>query len=372
MSDSLGDGYGNPTKLQMNLYKKWALGGVAASIIGEVQCHPKFAEKPGNLVLNDQSDHAAFKQLAENGTQEEALLWLQLGHAGALTHPPIGIPKGPSKLEYPELSCEALTLDEIKAIPTNFANSARLGQKLGFHGVQIHAAHGFLLSQFLSPLFNKRSDHYGGTIMNRMRLLMETIEEVNLAINQQFAITLKINSSDQIEGGLVEEDSLKVINALDHKKIDLIDISGGTYFPGAKSSSERASKGAYFTDYAQLARTRTSIPLMATGGFKAKDQAAKAISDKIIDCVGLARALILDPFLPSTWHKSSKNPEFPNFKSLPSGGLTAWYSMQLTNIASGNAIDMGLDIEEAISHYEKRDKNRTTLWNSKFNHIEIV
>ncbi len=113
MSDSLSDGRGNPTEAQLRLYERWADGGVAASIIGEVQSTPNFAEKPGNLVLRADSDHSSFAALARRGSINHAHLWLQLGHAGAMAHPPISMPKGPSAIDIPGLTCSALTLEEI-------------------------------------------------------------------------------------------------------------------------------------------------------------------------------------------------------------------------------------------------------------------
>ena len=155
MSDSLGDGAGNPTDDQIRLYKRWAEGGLALSIIGEVQATSHFAEKPGNLILSDQSDKDLLKRLAKAGATDDAHLWLQLGHAGAMADAPISTPKGPSALDLPGLACGVLSLDEIHALPAEFARTASLAKELGFGGVQVHAAHGFLLSQFLSPLFNK-------------------------------------------------------------------------------------------------------------------------------------------------------------------------------------------------------------------------
>ncbi len=162
MSDSLGDGCGNPTDTQIRLYERWAEGGVAVSIIGEVQGNPNFAEKPGNLVLSPGADFDRFALLAQRGAVHHTQLWLQLGHAGAMAHPPISNPKGPSAIDIPGLACAELTLDEIRSLPSEFARTARMAKNAGFGGVQIHAAHGFLLSQFLSPLFNRRKDAYGG------------------------------------------------------------------------------------------------------------------------------------------------------------------------------------------------------------------
>lgn len=236
MSDSLGDGRGNPTDTQIRLYERWAEGGLAISIIGEVQGNPHFAEKPGNLILGPGSDERRFRELACAGGANGAQLWLQLGHAGAMAYPPISDPKGPSALDLVGLKCKALTLEEVCSLPSEFARTAHMAKNLGFGGVEIHAAHGFLLSQFLSPLFNRRQDEFGGSITNRMRLLLNVVEEVRAAVGPSFPIAAKLNATDQLEGGFSENDALDVITALDRTGIDLIDISGGTYFPGAKSA----------------------------------------------------------------------------------------------------------------------------------------
>lgn len=162
MSDSLGNGAGDSTPMQARLYERWALGGAAVSIIGEVQFDPHCAEKPGNIVLGPGCNRTALESLVTRGTTYGTHLWPQIGHAGALAHPPISAPRGPSALDHDGLQCAALTIDEIRALPSQFAQTARHARDIGFTGVQIHAAHGFLLSQFLSPLFNQRSDEYGG------------------------------------------------------------------------------------------------------------------------------------------------------------------------------------------------------------------
>ncbi len=175
---------------------------MAVSIVGDVQGNADYAEKPGNLVLNEASDLGRFQDLAQQGGENGTKLWLQLGHAGALAYPPTSRPKGPSTLDLPGLYCAELTTDEIHQLPSEFARTARLARQAGFSGVQVHAAHGFLLSQFLSPLFNKRSNPYGGAIANRMRLLVETIDAIRAAVGLSFPIAVKLNSSDQLVGGL--------------------------------------------------------------------------------------------------------------------------------------------------------------------------
>lgn len=363
MSDSLGDGTGHPTPEQARLYERWAEGGAAVAIVGEVQGTPHFAEKPGNLVLNQASDLERFKELSQKGQQNGTQMWLQLGHAGALSYAPTSAPKGPSTLDLPGLRCAALTADEIHQLPLEFANTARLAQQAGFGGVQFHAAHGFLLSQFLSPLFNKRDDDFGGSITNRMRLLLMSIDAIRAELGPGFPIAVKLNSSDQLEGGLKEDDALEVVAALDHSSVDLIDISGGTYFPGAKAASDEAGRGPYFLDFAKRARAVTSKPLMLTGGFKTRSQAEDAITCGAVDIIGLARALVLEPSLPSLWHAGEMpEPEFPRFNEAPEGGITAWYTMRLTGIAGETeTTDIG-DLNDALRKYEARDKIRTDIW----------
>ncbi|POF28753.1 NADH:flavin oxidoreductase/NADH oxidase family protein [Roseibium marinum] len=363
MSDSLGDGTGHPSADQLRLYQRWAEGGLALAIIGEVQGTASYAEKPGNLVLNEASDLERFGDLARKGGANGAKLWLQLGHAGALAYAPTSAPKGPSALDLPGLRCAQMTADEIRQFPLEIARTARLARQAGFGGVQIHAAHGFLLSQFLSPLFNKRSDAYGGPIANRMRLLLEAIEAARAAVGPDFPIGVKLNSSDQLEGGLIEDEALEVVAALENTSVDLIDISGGTYFPGAKAASDGAGRGPYFIGFAKRARTVTSKPLMLTGGFKTRAQAEDALAGGAVDIVGLARALALVPSLADQWKAGRMlEPEFPRFSQAPEGGITAWYTMRLTGIGSDAETPAASDLHEAIQAYEARDRSRTDIW----------
>lgn len=366
MSDSLGDGRGGPTAEQISLYETWAKGGLALSVVGEVQGDPTAAEKPGNLVLRQDTADEGFRALAKAGSTNGARLWLQLGHAGAMAHPPIGIAKGPSALDLPGVRCDALTRDEILHLPLQFAETARLAKDLGFGGVELHAAHGFLLSQFLSPLFNRRTDDYGGSIENRMRLTLEVVEAVRDAVGPAFPVGIKLNATDQLEGGLSQEDALAVVHALDGTSIDLIDISGGTYFPGAPSASDAAGRGPYFLDFAQSARALTHKPLMLTGGFKTIDQVEDALSLGV-DMIGLARALVLQPDLPKAWLGGNRRaPEFPRFSNPPEGGVTAWYSMRLTELAEGCVLSGPECLPDAVAAYNARDAERAVLWNARF------
>ncbi|PWJ20186.1 NADH:flavin oxidoreductase/NADH oxidase family protein [Jannaschia seohaensis] len=365
MSDMLGDGRGNPTPDQARLYERWAEGGVAASIIGEVQGDPRFPEAAGNLVLDAASDKTAFRTLARRGSANGASLWVQLGHAGALTPRDIGKPVGPSAIDLPELQARALTTQEIRALPGQFAVTARRAEALGFGGVQIHAAHGFLLSQFLSPLFNRRGDRYGGSLENRMRLLIEVTAAVRSAVSPDFVVALKLNSSDGLQGGFEEHEALRVIAALDRSGLDLIDISGGTYFPGAPASSDRVASGPYFVDFAKRVRRVTTLPLMATGGFKTHAEAESAIVTGAVDAVGIARALVLDPSLAKAWAQGDPGPQFPRFQSTKPGGLTAWYTMAIRAVSEERA-PPSLDIEVALGELSAISDAQNRAWRARF------
>jgi len=367
MSDSLADGAGDPTETQIRLYERWAEGGVALSIIGEVQGDPRFPEKPGNLVFGANSDLEALHSLASRASIEGAHIWPQIGHAGALSHSPISQPTGPSALKVGNFQCAGMLMKEMNQLPDMYARAAVLAKDVGFTGVQIHASHGFLLSQFLSPLFNRRSDKYGGSIEARCRIIVEVIDKVRRAVGPSFPIGLKINSSDQLDGGLTQEDALEAIRILDQTSIDLIEISGGTYFPGAKAASDSSSRGPYFVAFSQRAQNVTSVPLMATGGVKTREEALNSLASGAVDMVGLARAMVLNPELANVWlSEAGDDPAFPRFETSPPGGVTAWYTMLLTALGNDCESTFTLDLPSAIRIYEERDENRCLKWQKKF------
>lgn len=368
MSDSLGDGMGDPTEAQIRLYERWAEGGMALSLIGEVQGDCRYPEKPGNLVLGPKSNQKLLRSLASRGHVQGAHLWPQLGHAGALSHLPISSPKGPSPLNIKGLQCDGMSVEDIQALPEIYSEAAVLAKSVGFSGVQIHAGHGFLFNQFISPLFNHRTDQYGGSVEARFNAVHKVIDEVRRAVGPAFPIGIKINSTDNLEGGITNENALEVVRILSQTSIDLIDVSGGTYFPGAKASSDSASDGApYFIDFARRAKEVTNIPIMATGGFEKRDQAIEAVANGAVDMVSLARAAVLNPRLAETWlSEKGGDPEFPIFDSPPRGGVTAWYTMRITALGEGRENEFALDPVSAISIYEERDTQRCIKWLEKF------
>jgi 2,4-dienoyl-CoA reductase-like NADH-dependent reductase (Old Yellow Enzyme family) len=368
MSDSLGNGEGDPTEAQIRLYERWAEGGAALSMIGEVQGDHRYPEKPGNLVLGEHTDHQLIQSLSSRSVIEGAHIWPQLGHAGALSHLPISQPKGPSALNLEGLHCAGMSIDEVKDLPDMYARTALHAKTAGFSGVHVHAGHGFLLNQFLSPLFNHRNDGYGGSIEARCRIVLEVITAVRRAVGPSFPVGIRINSTDKLEGGLTNADALEVVRLLNETSIDLIDISGGTYFPGAKASSEGKSDGGpYFLDFARRAKGVTQVPLMLTGGFEKREQAVDAVASGAVDMVGLGRAMVLNPRLTNVWlTEEGGDPEFPIFESPPRGGVTAWYTMRITALGEDSEDSFTLDPHSASRIYEERDSQRCTKWQEKY------
>lgn len=201
----------------------------------------------------------------------------------------------------------------------------------------------------------------------RCRIVIEVVKRVRSAVGPTFPVGIKINSTDQLEGGLTEDDALEVVRLLDRTSIDLIEIRGGTYFPGAKASSDSSGGGPYFLDFARRARGVTNAPLMATGGFKKRGQAMDAVPSGAVDIVGLARAMVLDPRLAEAWFtEQGGDPDFPKFESNPPGGITAWYTMRLTALGEDREDSFTLDLPSAIRIYEDRDAQRCLAWRERF------
>ncbi|MEQ8394883.1 oxidoreductase [Thalassobaculum sp.] len=366
MSDSLADGTGDATGEQAALYRRWAEGGIALSIVGEVQGDPTALENPGNLVLHAGSDVRALEKMTAAATAGGAHLWAQLGHAGALAHSGVGRRVGPSALSLDGLQCSAMTVDEIEALSARYAETARIAISVGFTGVQVHAAHGFLLSQFLSPLFNRRDDAWGGSLENRLRLPRAVLHAVREAVGPDFPVGFKINAADGLEGGLSVEDSLAAIRSIDADGIDLLEISEGTYFPGAPSSSDGDGGGVHA--FCRDVRRTISTPVMAAGGFKTRTQALNALEQGAVDVIGVARAAVLDPELGRNWLRGT-GPDlaFPRFpRPVPAGGITAWYTLRIAAIAEGRDAAFDATPAEALALMRDRDAERAPRWRARF------
>jgi len=366
MSDELGDGAGGATPEQATLYRRWAEGGAGLVIVGECQVAPDHPENCGNLLLNPVRSAASIERMTEAGRVDGTHLWAQLGQAGCLAVPVSGAVKGPSAVTVGDLRAEAMDAAEIEALPRRIAESAVTAKALGFTGVEIHAAHGFLLNQFLSPFFNRRTDPWGGSIEKRARLLIETVHHVRDAVGPSFPVGVRLNVQDGLEGGLTAEDGVAIAALLDTAPIDLLNLSGGVYFPGAPSASDRVTAGPYFLDAARAVRDVYSGPLMTAGGFKKREEAEAALEAGAVDAVALARLLALDPDLPNAWLAGNDPaPRFPRFTDPPEGGITAWFTRRIWAIGAGEPLDHGLDPHEALKEITARREANRRRWSAE-------
>ena len=313
MTEGLATAQGVPTPELERLYGLWSDGGAGMLLTGNIQVDADHLERPGNVVIDREPDAAMRSALADwarAGTRGGNHLWAQISHAGRQTQKNVNPhPKAPSavKLGLPGGQFGepvALTVAEIEDIVQRFAICAAAVKQAGFTGVQVHAAHGYLLSQFLSPRSNQRNDQYGGELANRARVLLDAVAAVREAVGPEFPVAVKLNSADFQKGGFAFEDSLQVAQWLEQASVDLIEISGGTYeqpkLLGVEGVEEEEKqhvaestmmREAYFVDFALAMQEKVSIPLMVTGGFRRRDAMEQAIAGGGADLVGLGRPM---------------------------------------------------------------------------------
>jgi 2,4-dienoyl-CoA reductase-like NADH-dependent reductase (Old Yellow Enzyme family) len=353
MSEALGTMDNRPTERLERLYARWADGGIGLCITGNVMIDRRALGEPGNVAIEDESDLAALQRWAAAGTRRGGQLWMQINHPGKQspkglnreTVSPSAIPFGPEHAAFFGTPRE-LTDAEILDLIQRFGNTARIAKKAGFTGVQIHGAHGYLVSQFLSPHHNRRSDRWGGSAENRRRFVLEVLAEIRRQVGAKFPIGIKLNSADFQRGGFTEDESLDAIRALVEAGIDLVEISGGTYeapaMTGLEAKASTKAREAYFMEFAEKVRAAVKVPLMLTGGFRSLGGMAQALDSGAIDFVGLGRLLAVEPDLPARLLRG----EDPRHEIRPiSTGIrmvdrmalmeVAWYSRQLRRMGEG-------------------------------------
>lgn len=309
MSEQLGTADHNPDQRLVNVYRQWSQGGCGILVSGNIMVDRQHLGEPGNVVLDAQSDLAAFRRWTAAGTTNSNQFWAQLNHPGKQT--PNFITKTPvapsaigltGGLEKGFNKPRALTGDEVNAVIEKYATAARLAKDVGFTGVQIHGAHGYLVSQFLSPRHNQRDDEWGGSLENRMRFVMAVYSAIRREVGDDYPVSIKLNSADFSKGGFTEEESMQVVEALARTGIDLVEISGGTYeSPEMAQETAKAStrqREAFFMDYAHKIRDKVDVALCVTGGFRSARGMNAALAENAMDMVGLARPLCIDPALP--------------------------------------------------------------------------
>jgi len=317
MTEGLADAEDRATEALCTLYRRWASGGAGLLITGNVMVDRRFLERPGNVVIDGNGGEEALRRWAEAGTAAGNHLWMQISHPGRQCNRASNrAPLAPSavRLDLGPMFGQprAMTEDQVLDAIDRYARVAETAQACGFTGVQIHAAHGYLISEFLSPRVNRRTDRWGGSLENRARFLLEVVAATRRRVGDAFPVGVKLNSSDFQKGGFSDTDCRQVACWLDEAGVDLLEISGGSYeqpqllgHTGLEGSAEppekRAStlaREAYFLDYAASIQATVTMPLMVTGGFRSRAAMVAALEANEADVIGLGRPLCVDVDLP--------------------------------------------------------------------------
>lgn len=375
LTEGLADEMNRATARHVSLYGRWAQGGAGLVVTGNVQVDRRYLERPGNVVIDDNGGIEELKAYARAGTQNGTHLFMQINHPGRQTPRRVcEQPVAPSAVKLKNLPesafapPRALEAAEIDDVVRRFVRAAVVAQETGFTGVQIHAAHGYLISQFLTPLVNQRTDQWGGSLENRARLLLTIVREIRKAVGPAFPISAKLNSSDFQQGGFSNADCLQVVRWLEEASLDLLEISGGNYeepsMMGSKTSEGAAvaestvRREAYFMEYAEQIRKVSKMPLMVTGGFRSKAGMEAALASGALDVIGLGRPMCVETDLPAkilagesdggtAWERNIK----------PAKAGLAWFCLALIAHGDGSKPDIGLTGPEAIERYLKNEED---------------
>jgi 2,4-dienoyl-CoA reductase-like NADH-dependent reductase (Old Yellow Enzyme family) len=301
-----------PDERLISLYRRWGAGGAGLLITGNVMVHAEALTGPGGIVLDDRAPLEPFARWAQAGKADGAAMWMQVSHPGRQVQakmPGVVWAPSPVAIELGKHSKRfgqpvAMTKEQIAATVERFASTASLAERAGFDGVEIHAAHGYLISQFLSPLVNQRSDEWGGGLENRARLLLDVVRAIREVVSCTFAVAVKLNSADFQRGGFDAQDAARVIAMLEPHGVDLVELSGGSYespaMSGRPADGRTAAREAYFLELAaQLAET-SPLPLMLTGGITRRETAEQVLASGVA-LVGMASAMAITPDLCSRW-----------------------------------------------------------------------
>ncbi|MFZ9395403.1 MAG: NADH:flavin oxidoreductase/NADH oxidase family protein [Erythrobacter sp.] len=307
------------------LYRQWAAGGVGLILSGNVMVDPSALTGPGGVVLQKGTDLAPFRKWAEIGKSGGGQFWLQISHPGRQLYKsmgetavsPSGVALNLGRFSSLFAPVRALDPGEIEALIARFADTAQAAEAAGFDGVQIHGAHGYLVSQFLSPLTNRRDDEWGGSLENRARFLLRIVEAVRQRVKLSFGVGLKLNSADFQRGGFAFDEARQVVEWLNGYGLDFVELSGGSYeSPAMQGRADDASGGtssstlareAYFIDFARDIARIAEMPIMVTGGITRREVAEAALAEDAhgfgVKLLGIGRAMAADPALPAHWRE---------------------------------------------------------------------
>ena len=352
LSEQLGTiGSHAPDGRLVKLYARWAQGGSGLLVTGNVMVDRRALGEPANVVVEDDRDLEALSAWAAAAKSDGAVALVQVNHPGRQSPRSLSPrPVAPSAIGLKGMGGafavpRELTAAEIQDLVARYAETARVCVEAGFDGVQLHGAHGYLISQFLSPLANQRTDQYGGSTENRARFLLEIAAATRAAIGADKVLSVKLNSADFQRGGFSEDESIVVAKALEAAGVDLLEISGGTYEVGAmmgvtKRESTR-QREAYFLDFAERLRGEVSLPLMVTGGFRTKEGMDEAIATGAVDVIGLGRPLAVDPDFPRLLLAGKRSevagmePRSIGIRKLDAMAEVVWYTTQLWRMGRG-------------------------------------
>ena len=390
MTEGLASPTGQATEAHRRLYARWADGGAAMHLSGNIMIDRRYLERAGNVVVEDDTGIRELEAWADSVHAHGSQLWAQISHPGRQCPRLVArTPLAPSDVQLSMAGNfgkpRAMTEPDIQNVVVRFARTAAVLKAAGFDGVQIHAAHGYLLSQFLSPRSNRRDDRWGGSLENRARLLLDVVRVVRVAVGADYPLSVKLNSSDFVKGGFTLDECLQVVGWLSAAGIDLLEISGGTYeqieffkaHDPAEIRDSTREREATFLKYAKSIKAAANMPVMITGGFRTLAGMEAALRDGGTDLIGVGRPFCLDPDFPARMLAGSL-PTLPvpedrlvlgrgwRGPNSSSGAMRAfnnqaqagWYYHQIERLGAGLAPQPGLSPWRALLGHLRNDFGR--------------
>jgi 2,4-dienoyl-CoA reductase-like NADH-dependent reductase (Old Yellow Enzyme family) len=362
MEENMADADHAPSDELIRLYDAWGQGGAGLIITGNVMVDARAMTGPAGVVLEDDAHLDRFRTWASTARASGGQVWMQINHPGrqmpaglaqeTIAPSAVALDLGRQSKMFP--MPRAMTAADIADVQRRFVATAALAERAGFTGVEVHAAHGYLLSQFLSPLANKRTDQWGGSLKNRARLLLDIVRDIRAAVPASFAVSVKLNSADFQRGGFSPKDARSVVELLAPLGADLVELSGGSYEAPAMMGSSRdertLAREAYFLEFARDIAAIATMPLMVTGGIKRREVAEQVV-DSGVAMAGIATAIAIRPDLPNRWRHGGS--DAPTLKPI------TWKNKPLASTAHMSAVRYQL---ARLSHGRRTRPNVPPIW----------
>ena len=373
MSEGLADADNQATPRLEALYRSWANSGAGLLLTGNFQVDRWHLERPSNVVIDEATSLPALAAVAAAGKAGGSHFWAQLSHTGrqvsdAINPAPlapssvdIDVPRG---LGYSFAKPREMTAADIDHTIRQFAFAAQYVRRAGFTGVQLHAAHGYLISQFLSPLSNRRTDRWGGPLENRSRFLLAIIHAVRDAVGSDFPIGVKLNSSDFQKGGFTNAECIQLVRRLNDSTLDLLELSGGSLEQPKVAGLALKDEGedrlpestvkreAYFIEFAGAVRAFARMPVMVTGGFRTARSMVEALEGEELDAIGIGRPLIADPSIARRLIAGQVEKALTPEATLEIFHLLPWFSIQIERLGDGLEPDLTLSGHAAAEQFQ--------------------